>query len=1283
MDETSDDDACAKPSSSKKFLELLDKMNLTDKYPQKLSLRDAMTIRQETLGTIHTTDQLAVLPYLVLQKMMMCDQRCRSCLYKASTSTTKSKPTDSDSDSDSEWSNSDSDDMDENGLHPVDCMLIILHCCDDILRQDLISKLSLCQLAIPFLLPSPTDNSVTFLLWAMRSLVKSWKCNKTGGKEHRIVDYQGPIVSFLRIGNSPSSKSEILNAVIGEESKFFFNCRECQGGDCERNFVDGLVEMCCYLPSGKDTDPFTDAVIFLNLRGDAQQHPKQVEFLKKISFISVVLTVKTSIDEMSVKILQGLSEAPGGIVLLLPEDKPQNKGSQSKNLDLIRQSLLKSKSSKMKLRSNMPTLSSKLQQLLAKKFANAPPEHFTAISNCYQAAKEAGIKIDEDIEDSVNGKQYAKTIMEKVHSVRFNEVKDKMLPLQGPSLWHQWAKNDKERHRHEQIKQETSVTKYNAQIDEKKMEIRKEQINRCVALTPVMDCFIESLLKTTANVRKYYLQWLKLFLDDHSRKILPGLHSKYQETRDQLIALKECQFENNSQVKKLKEKLKIQNEELINASFGLEHLFREMGQIYEARMGSGGHEVPQSLKDKANRLPQIMAEIMDEGNALELMDGDASHVPTLWVLAVIEKLKAVCGKNAREKNGGKIFVLSVLGIQSTGKSTLLNTMFGLRFNVSAGKCTRGAYIQLLPLNNSLRQMIDCDYVLIVDTEGLRAPELQLEGLKHDIELATFVIGLADATIINIFGETPGDLDDMLQTSVHAFIRMRKIEMSPSCLFVHQNVPDVLARDKNILGRQRFYNKLNSMVQAVEKIEHCEGQYNSFDEVITFDQSNDVFYFPSLWKGDPPMAPVNIGYSESAQKLKTALVKLIHKKQICHYSLEVFKLRVKSLWEAVLQENFVFNFKNTLEVCAYVELDSQYNEWSWSLQSKMLEWEKTTGWKIKGCDFTEESKIKEVAQECIKEFNEKILSTSYNAILTEMRSFIDSSDHSEILSQWEHKIKIRLLELHNKTKVQAKKCCDSMVASRLKHAEIEKIEKGHITKIQGYIRKMVDEARKTQKKYTEIEIRQKFEAEWEKWMDDFKSKQEEIKYHEIEYEIIRSLRELLQSSDALIIEKLSFRPLNHKNLSSTLQVDEKIHLSSTKWFGFKPLSRDDVLTATKLTEGCLIKAREYLHTIQNESVQFNSTCVHKLLRDLISSVENLMKPKENSNFTFTPEYKVDLALVVCAYALDVFKQIMRKIKVDNDPIAKLHTLKNTFFTTFKNEVIKLTHGNIRRIPNNNS
>jgi len=56
------------------------------------------------------------------------------------------------------------------------------------------------------------------------------------------------------------------------------------------------------------------------------------------------------------------------------------------------------------------------------------------------------------------------------------------------------------------------------------------------------------------------------------------------------------------------------------------------------------------------------------------------------------------------------------------ESQLFITMFGLRFNFSTGWCTRGAYIQILPLDNySLKEEIVCDFVLINDTEGLHAP----------------------------------------------------------------------------------------------------------------------------------------------------------------------------------------------------------------------------------------------------------------------------------------------------------------------------------------------------------------------------------------------------------------------------------------------------------------------------------------------------------------------------------------------------------------------------------
>ena len=902
---------------------------------------------------------------------------------------------------------------------------------------------------------------------------------------------------------------------------------------------------------------------------------------------------------------------------------------------------------------------------MAEKLENLNFENFKPLSACCHFAYEADVRVDEDSEYSKAGKKLADLVMKEVDSVNYSEVKEKLLPLQGPELWHKWAMHDKERYR-QAYRKDTTITEYNSKKDKEKMTIRESQIKRSTILTPLMDCFMRCLMIKDMNTRKYFFQWLKLLLDDHSKKILPKLHAKYQETREKLVDLKKDAGSNGSRIQELTKQLKEENQELIHASFGLEHLFREMGQIYESRMDPSTGDIPERLRDEAKYLPQVMAEIMGEGHALELMDGDASHVPVTWVLAVIEKLKEVCGKDAREKHGGKVFVLSVLGIQSTGKSTLLNTMFGLRFNVSAGRCTRGAYIQLLPLDNSLREEIDCDYVLIVDTEGLRAPELQLHGLKHDNELATFVIGLADVTIINIFGETPGDLDDILQTALHAFIRMRKVKMNPSCQFVHQNVSNTLAASKGLLGRQKFQAKLDEMTQASAKVENCTGQYNSFSDVINFNDATDVFYFPGLWKGDPPMAPVNQGYSESAHKLKNAFIELIKRKQTCRCSLETFKLRIKNLWFAVLEENFVFSFKNTLEVSAYSELDSQFGQWSWTMQREMLQWKHTTENKISSIDCESKDEIEELAKACYKEAEEKITKIHLE-LVDDMTKFFNSSEHSETLSTWKQDTEHRLQHLEAESKKEAELCYKELLKNKLNHIEIEIMEKNQIREVRQYMRALVTKSQNEGKQLSDKDIEEKFEVEWGKWMSCFAKKAEKVNYpsdYEIESSVVKVLRETMQASDHLVISKLTDTPLNQRSCSLKLDIDKTAHLNSTRWRGFKSIDNDDVHSATELTERYLTRVCDYLKSIKNESKPFSSSYIYEMLKDLFIAVDELNAPEKKSRFVFTPEYKVDLALVACSCACDVFKQTTKKVKNDNDPIIRLNRLKSTFLKNFK-------------------
>ena len=959
-------------------------------------------IRLELLNANNSIpNQVHILPYLVLQKVMMYNNYRPLCKLMSKNNS-------------------------QFNIHPVDLLLALLHCCDDILRQDLLSRLHTCQLAIPFLLPDPNNKSVTLLLWAMRSIVCEWKC-KIGAKiasiESRIVDYKGPIVSFLRVGTAKSpkdfSKSRILNMVIGEQNYFFH--WNCPGGSFSRNFVNGLVELSCYLPSGKDTDSFPDAVTFLNLRGEARDYIMQVEFIKKITFITIVLLLEENFDDGVLNLIKELAVLPGGLVIMFPDyEYIHTLQNSSSLLKVISEKNITPFNIKDK---NEDEIKSEIQKVISERISATSSARFLAISECSTIAKKIGIRVDEGNAECKEGQALANHMMQTLNRIPATEAKAQMLPLQGSELWHKWARHDKESFQ-KPNKENVTVGYFNKTVEQEKWKIRQKQWNYVVHLTPLMKSFTSSLQISKNVVRTYTLLWLKLFLDDRSRTILPGMRSEYERIRTELSKLRnKGGLDNSTAENNLINELKKQNRSLIEGSLGLEHLFREVGQMYEAV------KYHTSQQHAVDHYPKIMVEILNQGYPVELMDGDASHVPVVWISAVLRELKFFHKRK-------KLFVISVLGIQSTGKSTLLNTMFGLQFNVSAGRCTRGAFMQLLPVKShgvSHDQMSTCDYVLIVDTEGLRAPELSSnESVLHDNELATFVIGLADIAIINIYGESPGDLNDILQTAVHAFIRMKNVSVNLSCHFVHQNVTALLVDSKIKFGQQTFQDKLNEMTKYAAIAEQCESKYKKFQDVIKFDGTTDITYFPGLWKGDPPMAPVNPGYSDKALQLKSALMNLVHAKM---KSFSNFELLVNTLWTAVCRENYIFSFKNTQEVIAYNDLDAAFSQWSWTLHRKMLEWRYQTGNTISNCS---PSQVTAAVMECIKKAD-SMLQETYSKLADEMIDFFENSERSDTLAQWRARYTTRLQLLKDDCKREAKKQCELLKLNREDHLKLENIQ----------------------------------------------------------------------------------------------------------------------------------------------------------------------------------------------------------------------------------------------------
>ena len=130
---------------------------------------------------------------------------------------------------------------------------------------------------------------------------------------------------------------------------------------------------------------------------------------------------------------------------------------------------------------------------------------------------------------------------------------------------------------------------------------------------------------------------------------------------------------------------------ILDTSIGIGSIFREIGEICEITKVNDTSLVKEL--DECNRkLPELAAKLLMKGASVELMDGDGLSVATGWLEEVMKALRKRIMDTLDMKKDPKIFVLTILGTQSTGKSTLLNTMFGVHFPVSAGRCTKGAFI---------------------------------------------------------------------------------------------------------------------------------------------------------------------------------------------------------------------------------------------------------------------------------------------------------------------------------------------------------------------------------------------------------------------------------------------------------------------------------------------------------------------------------------------------------------------------------------------------------------
>eukprot|EP00092_Neocalanus_flemingeri_P029352 GFUD01031864.1.p1 GENE.GFUD01031864.1~~GFUD01031864.1.p1 ORF type:complete len:2619 (-),score=690.50 GFUD01031864.1:716-8572(-) len=1212
-----EDTPIQKHENMEPILKMIDDFGMQD-YSQKGSISFS-TLYPLTVSRNEVKDKTPV-PIKFLADLFQLDYRCREIdSGTALDSGTSEVPDFDEIDQIEEESNN------KDLMSSRDSVLIALLCCDEFIMQEAFNKMSACQLAIPILMPSKNLNhDNVFHLWASRGIKKKWtensdnKINQSIVHEELVASRRVHTISFIRIGDLKNSKSKVVNTYLtvaqgGKEQSIFMT----KDQDSRSKLNQGTIETTWFTPEGQNGECLKDLTCIYNLRGDAREFKEKWEFLKEVSSLVVVLD-DGMVDKEMFNSIRESSKTKKHLLIMM--NKPGGKKEFGKNFlgvmarDMNNDELANSISESIKFDENTKKLSLE--------------EHS-------EIAQKLGFPVDEMVETCSQSKEKAKKFIEMILKKNKETRKSEVLPLQV-DLWKQWSETDKEESKLKRIGQSDPAV-YQDKMRNDKISIRQKQ--QQTDISDELRYFIETVCRVNEDENRYFLEWCQLELNKISEMILPDVLRKYNECAKRLEEAKSKKDKDKQdpavsdakieeEIEKEKKEMKNISQEFDTFSMGIEHLFREFGQLYEVHNGS-------KENNPYNNLPMLMADLMVKGYPLELMDGNVSHVPVSWLTAVFAELENKIGENSR------VSVMSIIGIQSTGKSTLLNTMFGSKFAVSSGRCTKGVFLQLLPLKDDLRETLKCDFVLIMDSEGLRSPELE-DQFEHDNEIATFITCLANTTILNFWGQTfSKDMSDLIQIASQAFIRMESVQLKSSFHMVFAGVPDITAAERNKMGVQAIINDIDKLIKetgANQGKSDIHGMQSIFPLCEKLFPNIDFPQFlPSLWQG-PMSAPVS-RYGELVKTMRNSLIQSLSSEESSGFrrtqTIKDFMTRISDVWRAVKTESFVFAFRNSQSIHIYKGMQDFYDLEMRTLRTFIFDEVNRIGNNVKQEDLesiahasTELAngtlevmgKALEKKKEIEGKFDEKV-KTSENPDMAatflpdfvfDMRRKIESwleSDEKQILNE----IRGILKRKENISHLQQFK-----------------------TNIATQAQAVVTELHKNKEKVDDGVIDKKFSELFKQWKSEAKDKDMKIfsnkatEFHEIENASRLQLRQKVrQHLDDMNNEKINTKLQceEEHGANSTLHsmTVEEVHLrKGSSWKIFSTMNSNILRTANEQANEMLGTINKSFKEASNDSVHLN---IIKLLDDAMDDILNMFSKKVVKGWFFTADFILDFVIHV--------------------------------------------------------
>ncbi len=301
---------------------------------------------------------------------------------------------------------------------------------------------------------------------------------------------------------------------------------------------------------------------------------------------------------------------------------------------------------------------------------------------------------------------------------------------------------------------------------------------------------------------------------------------------------------------------------------------------------------------QTNEFFDAYAHYIKQGGEFELIDGDNNQIMDRSLKALFSKIHP----NESEKK--ECFVVSIIGPQSTGKSTLLNFLFNTSFQMSAGRCTQGLYASYFKTDFPNAQ--DC---LVLDSEGLLSIERNDE--KFDKKLTILAMAISQVMIINVNGELNEAMKKIISISLFAAKQLRLCtNKKPIIFFVLRNMTDT---DKK--KQVQMIDKIREEFEEVAKLSKV-----NFRDIFDYRESDSFELMYSAYNKDEVgdklfnICIVNASFRNSCEALRHKIFNEAgNGKSLPFNNLHEFLKTTRDVWQCVSTYNDILKLSSIKEI----------------------------------------------------------------------------------------------------------------------------------------------------------------------------------------------------------------------------------------------------------------------------------------------------------------------------------------------------------------------------------